>query len=240
MADLEMDGVSAGYYEEDQVLDQVSLGTDRGKISVLLGPNGSGKSTALRVLAGLLPPRAGSVTFEGRDITQVPAFERISLGIGFLPQGRSVFPSLSVLENIEMGAWIYRRQRSHRQRAVERALERYPMLDERRHALAGTMSGGQQRLIEIARMLVSDPPVVLIDEPGAGLAPIFVDDVYEEIRRLKDEGRGVLLVDQNVRKSVEIADYIYTLELGSNSAQGPSEEFMKDLDGVVRQWLELG
>lgn len=240
MTDLAMREVFAGYYEEDQVLQGVSLAAHAGKISAVLGPNGSGKSTALRVLAGLVAPRDGAVIIDDSEITTVPAYERIDRGIGFLPQGRSVFPSLTILENIEMGGWIYRRNRGQRRQAISLALERYPMLRERHGEPAGTLSGGQQRLVEIARMLVSDPSVVLIDEPGAGLAPALAADVYHEIRRLRDEGRAVLLVDQNVKQAVEIADYIYTLELGANSQEGSRELFMDDLDGVVRQWLELG
>jgi branched-chain amino acid transport system ATP-binding protein len=239
MADFEMTNVSAGYYSEDQVLNDVSLSANRGQISVVLGPNGSGKSTTLRVLAGLLTPRSGRILLEGRDITSTPSHKRIEIGIGFLPQGRSVFPTLTVLENVEMGGWILRRDRKKKREAVEQALDRYPLLAEKRDQPAGSLSGGQQRLVEIARLLVSDPTVVLIDEPGAGLAPIFVTEVYEEIERLREENRAVLLVDQNVRKATEIADYIFTLELGSNQSDGPREQFINDLDGVVREWLRL-
>lgn len=234
-----MTDIFAGYYLEDQVLTGVSLATRRGTISAVLGPNGSGKSTALRVLCGLLVPRSGSVLLEGEDITDSPVHDRIGMGIGFLPQGRSIFPSLTVLENLDLGTWIIRRDRSRRKDAIDRVLERYPLLRELRTRPAGALSGGQQRMVEIARMLVADPSLVLIDEPGAGLAPIFVEEVYQEIVRLRDEGRGVLLVDQNVKKAVEIADYVYTLELGRNKAEGPPHDFSRDLAGVVRGWLKM-
>src|SRR5690606_7077182 len=145
MADFEMTNVSAGYYSEDQVLNDVSLSANRGQISVVLGPNGSGKSTTLRVLAGLLTPRSGRILLEGRDITSTPSHKRIEIGIGFLPQGRSVFPTLTVLENVEMGGWILRRDRKKKREAVDQALDRYPLLAEKRDQPAGSLSGGQQR-----------------------------------------------------------------------------------------------
>ncbi|QBI20863.1 ABC transporter ATP-binding protein [Egibacter rhizosphaerae] len=239
MNGLALSDVTAGYHAEDLVLNGVSLGVPKGRTTVLIGPNGSGKSTALRVLCGLLSAREGRVELDGEDVNATPPHERVRLGLGVLPQGRSVFPSLTVRQNIELGAWTFRRDRRGRRRRVEELLDRYPVLAERSEVLAGRLSGGQQRLTEIARMMMSDPDYVLIDEPGAGLAPVFVQDVYEEIRALADEGKGVLLVDQNVRKAMTLADYVYVLELGRKRQEGSPERFTEDLTGVVREWLRI-
>jgi branched-chain amino acid transport system ATP-binding protein len=237
--ELQLTDAVAGYYAEDIVLDGVSLGTSKGMTSVVLGPNGSGKSTSLRVLSGLVPARRGSVTLNGTELRAMPPHQRVRLGIGILPQGRSVFPSLTVEQNIELGGWMFRRDRPRRRRRLAEVLDRYTQLKDRRKVLAGSLSGGQQRLVEIARMMMSDPEYILIDEPGAGLAPVFVEEVYGEIAALAGQGKAILLVDQNVRKAVSLADYVYVLELGKNSEQGPPAQFEQDLSGVVRKWLRL-
>lgn len=234
---LALEEVVAGYYPEQRVLNGVSLAAARGRVTVVLGPNGSGKSTALRVLYGLVTPVRGRVLLEGRDITRVPVHERVRLGMGFLPQGRSVFPALTVHENLELGAWAL--PAAERPQAVARIYDRYPMLRDWRHKPAGSLSGGQQRTVEIARMMITDPQVILLDEPSAGLAPVVADWVYQEVARLRDEGRTVLLVDQNVRAAVELADYIYTLEFGRKQLEGGREEFQSRLADVVRAWLRV-
>ncbi|HEY8486266.1 MAG TPA: ABC transporter ATP-binding protein [Limnochordales bacterium] len=234
---LVLEEVVAGYYPEQRVLNGVSLAAARGKVTVVLGPNGSGKSTALRVLYGLVMPVRGRVLLEGRDITRVPVHERVRLGMGFLPQGRSVFPALTVHENLELGAWAL--PAPERPQALARIYDRYPMLRDWRHKPAGSLSGGQQRTLEIARMMITDPQVILLDEPSAGLAPVVADWVYQEVGRLRDEGRTVLLVDQNVRAAVELADYIYTLEFGRKQLEGGREDFESRLADVVRAWLRV-
>jgi branched-chain amino acid transport system ATP-binding protein len=232
-----MEAVVAGYYPEQVVLDGVTLVARAGALTAVLGPNGSGKSTALRVLYGLVQPRHGRVLLQGRDITSVPVHRRVTLGLGLLPQGRSVFPGLTVHENLELGAWSLPPPR--RREAVARVYARYPMVEAWRNRLAGSLSGGQQRTVEIARMMVTDPSVLLLDEPSAGLAPAVADQVYEEIARLRQEGRTVLLVDQNVRAAVALADYVYTLEFGRNQLEGPRAEFDGRLGTVVRAWLRV-
>ncbi|WP_112433659.1 ABC transporter ATP-binding protein [Thermogemmatispora tikiterensis] len=238
-AGLSMRGVTAGYYSHDLVLNNVSLNARPGKVTVLLGPNGSGKSTALRVLYGLLRPRSGQILLDGREITTVPPQRRLALGMALLPQGRSVFPELTVQENLEIGGWLLGRDRRRLAAALEAVYARYPLLKEWRQKQAGSLSGGQQRLVEIGRMMVADPRVILIDEPSVGLAPVIVDQVYEEIARLKEEQRTILLVDQNVRAAVALADYIYTLEYGRNNLEGERGAFEDRLEALIKSWLRF-
>lgn len=234
--ELKLDDVTAGYYAHDVVLNGVTLDAIPNKVTAVLGPNGSGKSTALRVLAGFVTARTGRVLLDDRDITGSPTHDRLSLGIGFLPQGRSVFPRLTVEENLQVGAWHLRTRRGEMHDAIALAFDRYPTLVPKRRARAGSLSGGQQRLLEIARLLVTQPSVLLIDEPSAGLSPILADVAYAEIARLREEGRTVLLVDQNVNAAIELADYVHVLAFGRNQSSGPVEEY-RDLDRLVRSWL---
>jgi branched-chain amino acid transport system ATP-binding protein len=234
-----MRGVTAGYYSHDLVLNNVSLIARPGKVTVLLGPNGSGKSTALRVLYGLLRPRSGQILLDGHEITTVPPQRRLALGMALLPQGRSVFPELTVQENLEIGGWLLGRDRRRLAAALEAVYARYPLLKEWRQKQAGGLSGGQQRLVEIGRMMVADPRVILIDEPSVGLAPVIVDQVYEEIARLKEEQRTILLVDQNVRAAVALADYVYTLEYGRNNLEGERGAFEDRLEALIKSWLRF-
>jgi branched-chain amino acid transport system ATP-binding protein len=238
-AGLRMQGVSAGYLANDIVLDDVTLRAEPGRVTAVLGPNGSGKSTSLRVLYGFLRPRQGSVLLGERDITDLPVGSRLAAGIAFMPQGRSILPRLTVEENVRLGGWLLRRRRPALNAAVDAMFDRYPLLKEIRRRPAGSLSGGQARLLEFARTLVLDPQVLLIDEPSVGLAPILVDEVYEEIRRLKDEGRTILLVDQNVQAAVHLADYIYTLAYGQNHLDGARDQFAGQLDELIRKWLQL-
>lgn len=237
---LEMRGVSAGYVPAQMILNEVSIIAQPGKITAILGPNGSGKSTTLRVLSGLLKPRDGRVNLLGEDITEASVQERLRLGMSLLPQGRSTFPALSVHENLELGAWSLRRDRKSFRSAIGAAYERFPVLAERRAVLAGSMSGGQQQILEIARMLLTDPQVLLIDEPSVGLSPLLADQVYEHVSQLRNEGRAVVLVDQNVEAAVEVCDFLYLLEFGRNAQEGSREEFAGRLGEVIRGWLADG
>jgi len=236
---LAMHDVQAGYFDHDLVLQDVSLEARPGKVTAILGPNGSGKSTALRVLYGFLQPRTGSVTLGGEDISEIAPDERLARGIALLPQGHSIFAQLSVHENLELGAWLLRRSGGRLTEAVDRTYEQYPLLADLRHKPAGSLSGGQQRILEFARTLVLDPRIVLIDEPSVGLAPVLVDEVYGQIGRLKDQGRTVVLVDQNVEAAVDLADHVYTLAYGRNDLDGSREAFEERLDDMIRGWLAL-
>jgi branched-chain amino acid transport system ATP-binding protein len=236
---LRMEQVTAGYLKHDVVLDGVTLSAQPGRVTAVLGPNGSGKSTALRVLYGFLTPRSGRVLLGDQDITALPVDQRLAAGIAFLPQGRSVFPQLTVEENLRLAAWLLKRRKRELAAAVARMLERYPVLGGLRHKPAGSLSGGQARMLEFGRTLILDPEVLLIDEPSVGLAPNLVDDVYEELARLKSEGRTILLVDQNVQAAVDLADHVYTLAYGRNHLEGARRAFAGQLDDLIKQWLRL-
>jgi branched-chain amino acid transport system ATP-binding protein len=236
---LAMHDVTAGYFANDIVLDSVNLSVAPGRVTAVLGPNGSGKSTSLRVLSGFLNPRSGTVTLGDEDITHLSPGERLAKGIALLPQGRSVFPQLSVEDNLRLGAWQLRRDKPALRAAVDAAIERYPLLEKLRNRAAGSLSGGQARMLEFARTLILDPQVLVIDEPSVGLAPVLVDEVYDELDRLKAEGRTILLVDQNVQAAVGLADYVYTLAYGKNHLEGARDGFEGQLDELIKQWLKL-
>jgi branched-chain amino acid transport system ATP-binding protein len=234
---LTISNVAAGYIPNQPVLRGVSLRAGPGRITAVLGPNGAGKSTLLKVAAGFLPPASGSVLLGEREIGSLPVHRHIDCGIALLSQGRSTFPELSVLENIELGGWSLRADRGRLKAAVETVLTRYPQLRELRDRPAGSLSGGQQRAVEIARMLVSNPSVLLIDEPSVGLSPIIATQVYKELVALRAEGRTILLVDQDVRAAIRIADYVYVLSSGRNEIEGDRSAFEGDLGAMVRGWL---
>jgi branched-chain amino acid transport system ATP-binding protein len=236
-ATLHMRGVVAGYVPGHPVLRGVDLRAEPGRITVLLGPNGAGKSTLLRVAAGFLAPSSGTVTLGEVEIGTLPAYRHIELGVGLLPQGRSTFPDLTVLENIELGGWSIRSDRRRLAGGVQAMLTRYPQLRELSQRPAGSLSGGQQRAVEIARLLVPNPSVLLVDEPSVGLSPVVASQVYEELVALKEEGRTVLLVDQDVRAALHIADYVYVLSSGRNDVEGDRSAFEGDLGALVRGWL---
>ena len=236
---LRMTDVVAGYYANDLVLDHVTLEVVPGRVTVVLGPNGSGKSTSLRILSGFLGARSGSVLLDDEEISALTPGQRLERGIAFMPQGRSIFPGLTVEENLRLGAWQLRGDRRRLDASVTAMFERYPRLADLRNRTAGSLSGGQARLLEFGRTLILDPSVLLIDEPSAGLAPVLVDEVYDEIERLKTEGRTILLVDQNVRAAVDLADYVYTLAYGRNHLEGARDNFAGQLDKLIKQWLNL-
>lgn len=234
---LRITDVIAGYVPEHPVLRDVTMTAEPGRITVVLGPNGAGKSTLLRVVAGFLSPAAGSVRLDDTDIGFLPPHRHLEHGIGLLPQGRSTFPELTVAENIELGGWTIRSDRRRLREAVESMFVRYPNLRELRNRTAGSLSGGQQRAVEIARLLVSNPSVLLIDEPSVGLSPLIATQVYKELTALRAEGRTILLVDQDVRAAIKIADYVYVLSSGKNDIEGNRSAFEGDLGIMVRGWL---
>jgi branched-chain amino acid transport system ATP-binding protein len=236
-AELQVGGLVVGYVPGHPILRGVDLVAKPGRVTVVLGPNGAGKSTMLRTLAGYLLPEAGRVTVGESDITRLPAFQHVERGIAFLPQGRSTFPELTVAENVELGGWTIRADRQRLRGAMERVFARYPVIAGLRDRLAGSLSGGQQRMVEIARLLMSDPKIMLIDEPSVGLAPNIAGQVYRELAMFREEGRTILLVDQDVRSAIRIADYVYVLNSGKNDVEGDRSAFEGDLGAMVRRWL---
>ncbi len=225
-ATLEVRDLYVGYYKDLNILQGVSITAQKGKLTAILGANGVGKSTLLKAVYGFLKPNAGEVLLDGENIVQLPTYQRIRKGIAYIPQQPSVFRWMTVEENIELGAWTFRHDKERIRRKLEENYERFPALKDRRKSKAGELSGGMQRMVELARTLMTDPKVILVDEPTAGLAKLLSEEVYEMLTRLRDEeGITIVLVDQEIRQALKIADYVYVLELGRNKFEGPVEEF---------------
>jgi branched-chain amino acid transport system ATP-binding protein len=205
----------------------VSLHVDEGEIVTVVGSNGAGKSTLIEALSGLLPCAGGRVTFRGTDIGQRPAHERVGLGLVQIPEGRRLFPFMTVLANLEMGSFNPR-GRPHRQRNLERVLALFPILRTRITQLAGTLSGGEQQMVTIARGLMAEPRMLMIDEPSLGLAPLFVKAIFDVLQAIKQQGVTVMLVEQNVRKSLELSDRAYVIENGRIVLEGRGPELLRD------------
>jgi branched-chain amino acid transport system ATP-binding protein len=222
---LEVAGATVAYGSVVAVRD-VSLEVGRGEIVTVLGPNGAGKTTLLRTIAGALRPQSGVVTFEGRRITGLGPEDVVRLGVALVPEGRHVFPRLTVAENLAVGG-ISRADRDAIRRDAEALLSRFPILGERSGQLAGTLSGGEQQQLAIARALMSRPRMLLLDEPSLGLAPIVVDRIFELILELRSQGVTILLVEQNVHRALDAADRAYVLSVGRLVASGPTDQLLE-------------
>jgi branched-chain amino acid transport system ATP-binding protein len=231
---LDVNNLFVGYYKDLNILQGVNLKAEEAKISVVLGANGVGKSTLLKAIFGFIQPNQGTISVDGTDITHLNSHQMVEHGVLYIPQHQSVFPYMTVEENLELGAWSYRRDRQRLSEKLEANYERFPILKDRRRSPAGELSGGMQRMVEVGRVLMSDPKLILVDEPTAGLAVMLAREIYDLLVRLKEEGITILLVDQNIRQAIEIADYVYVLELGRNRHEGPREEF-SDLKKAL--WL---
>lgn len=233
---LQVDAVHAGYYSDIEILQGVSVKAGEAQITCVIGPNGVGKSTLLKTIIGFLVPSKGRIIYKGENITGLASHEACEMGIVYLLQQPSVFPPMTVEENLQLGAWSFRKDKDLVSKRLEENYERFPVLRERRGARAGNLSGGQQRMVELARSLMVDPDLLLIDEPTAGLAPKMSRVIYDQLVNLRKEKRTILLVDQNIAQAIEISDYVYALELGRNKVEGSREEF-DNLKGVIRDWL---
>ena len=223
---LEIKDLYVGYYEDLHILRGLSLTAETGKLTTILGANGVGKSTLLKAVYGFLKPHSGEVLLNGNDVTGTPTHRLIDLGISYIPQQPGVFKHMSVRENLMLGAWTFQKDKKRIESKIEDNFNRFPILREKQHDHAGSLSGGQQRMVEIGRTLMTDPEVILVDEPTAGLAKLLSEEVYEMLVDLRDEeGLTILLVDQEIREALKIADYVYVLELGRNKFEGPPSEF---------------
>lgn len=214
------------YYGIIRALKKISLHVEKGEIVTLIGANGAGKTTALRTISGLLRPTSGSILLNGDDITQVSPRERVRKGMSHVPEGRRMFPDMSVLENLELGAFL-RRDKEAIEEDLTRVYERFPVLYERRKQMAGTLSGGEQQMLAIGRALMSRPEVLLLDEPSMGLAPLLVQEIFNMIRTINESGTTVLLVEQNANMALQIASRAYVLETGSIVLSGEAKELME-------------
>ena len=234
---LQVDNVVAGYYGDIVVLQGVSINAQTREVTAIIGPNGAGKSTLLKVIYGFLKPRKGRILYNGQDITGKRPSSLLNLGIAYVPQERTIFPSLTVEENLELGAWTIRKRQTAVKRALEVVYDFLPALKRYRYKKARMLSGGTQRMLEIGRALMTKPKLLLLDEPTAQLAPKLAKEIYGVIEQLKEANVTIILVDQNVKQCIEVADYIYVLEMGRNKVDGPKEKFEKQLRNVVKGWL---
>ena len=224
---LDVKDLYAGYQKLD-ILKGVNLHVKPGEIVCVIGPNGAGKSTVFKALYGFIEVRKGQVLFNGQNITDYRPQEMLKSGISIVPQLRSVFPQMTVFENLEMGMYLEKENSRVKQR-INEILELFPRLAERKKQIAGTMSGGEQRMLEIGRALMYNPKLLLMDEPSAGLAPLITKMIFEKIEYLNQEiGLTVLMIEQNARQGLEISDRGYVLQLGANSYEGPSQELLDD------------
>ena len=234
MAMLEVKGLQV-YYGVIQALKDVSFEVNQGEVIALIGANGAGKTTTLHTVTGLLPAKAGSIMFEGVDITKMPAHKIVEMGIAHVPEGRRVFAQLSVYENLIMGAYT-RKDKKEIAENLEKVYQRFPRLRERKNQRAGTLSGGEQQMLAMGRALMSNPKMIVMDEPSMGLSPIFVNEIFDIIEKVSASGTTVLLVEQNAKKALSIADRAYVLETGKIVLSGDANELMND-DSIKKAYL---
>ena len=223
------------YYGMIQAIKGISFDVNQGEVIALIGANGAGKTTTLQTITGTLSPKSGSIFFEGTDITKVPGHKIVSLGMAHVPEGRRVFSQLSVLENIKLGAYT-RKDKKEVEESIRRVYKSFPRLEERKNQPAGTLSGGEQQMLAMGRALMSKPRIILMDEPSMGLSPIFVEEVFRIIKEISAEGTTVLLVEQNAKKALTIADRAYVLETGKIVLQGDAKELLNN-ESVKKAYL---
>lgn len=233
MAMLKVDTINV-FYGSIHAIKNVSFEVNEGEIVTLIGANGAGKSTTLNTVAGLLKPKSGSVTFEGKVISNMSANSIVPLGLALCPEGRRIFQQMTVRENLEMGG--YTRSAEENAKTIEEMFERFPRLKERRKQIAGTLSGGEQQMLAMSRAMMSHPKLLMLDEPSMGLAPILVDQVFDIIKELHSMGTTILLVEQNARKALQIADRAYVLETGGVTLTGTGKELASS-DAVRKAYL---
>ena len=225
MALLEVKGLEV-YYGVIQALKGIDFEVNEGEIVTLIGANGAGKTTTMQSVIGLIPPKAGTVSFEGKEITHLPCHKIVSLGMSQVPEGRRVFQELTVYQNLLMGAYIQKDKKAIKE-DIKKIYERFPRLEERKNQIAGTLSGGEQQMLAMGRALMSRPKLLMLDEPSMGLSPLLVDEVFTIIKDLNKEGTTVLLVEQNAGKSLAISDRAYVLENGKIVLSGTGEELLQ-------------
>lgn len=234
MAMLEVKDLQV-YYGMIQAIKGISFEVNQGEVIALIGANGAGKTTILHTVTGLLAPKAGSIVFEGQDISKIPAHKIVSMGMAHVPEGRRVFAQLSVYDNLKMGAYT-RKDKNEIEESLAMVYKRFPRLEERKNQMAGTLSGGEQQMLAMGRALMSKPKIVLMDEPSMGLSPLLVAEVFKIIEEIRKSGTTVLLVEQNAKKALEIADRAYVLETGRIVLSGDAHELMNN-DSVKKAYL---
>ena len=234
MAMFEVKGLHV-YYGVIQALKGISFHVNQGEVIALIGANGAGKTTTLQTLTGILSPKSGSIVFEGKDLTRTPAHKIVEMGMAHVPEGRRVFADMSVYENLLLGAYT-RKDKAEIAESLASVYKRFPRLEERKGQRAGTLSGGEQQMLAMGRALMSRPRIILMDEPSMGLSPIFVNEIFDIIREVSESGTTVLLVEQNAKKALSIADRAYVLETGSITMDGKAEDLLND-EAVQKAYL---
>ena len=234
MAMLEVKDLQV-YYGVIQALKGISFHVNQGEVIALIGANGAGKTTTLQTLTGILSPKSGSIVFEGKDLTRTPAHKIVEMGMAHVPEGRRVFADMSVYENLLLGAYT-RKDKAEIAESLASVYKRFPRLEERKGQRAGTLSGGEQQMLAMGRALMSRPRIILMDEPSMGLSPIFVNEIFDIIREVSESGTTVLLVEQNAKKALSIADRAYVLETGSSTMDGKAEDLLND-EAVQKAYL---
>lgn len=234
MAMLEINDIEV-YYGMIKAIKGVTFEVNEGEVIALIGANGAGKTTILHTITGLLEAKKGSVFFDGKDITKVPAHKIVSMGMAHVPEGRRVFANLSVLQNLKMGAYT-RKDKNEIEETLKTVYKRFPRLEERQNQLAGTLSGGEQQMLAMGRALMSHPRIILMDEPSMGLSPIFVNEIFDIIKKVSASGTTVLLVEQNAKKALSISDRAYVLETGNIVLEGKAEELLNN-DSIKKAYL---
>ena len=218
-----------------RAVDDFQISIKKGQLYGLIGPNGAGKTTTLHTISGILQASSGNIIYDGKDITKVQAHKIVNLGISQVPEGRRVFAQLSVLENLKLGAFI-RKDKDGIEEDLRNIYERFPRLEERKNQLAGTLSGGEQQMLAMGRALMSRPRIILMDEPSMGLSPIYVSEIFDIIKSINKDGTTVLLVEQNAKKALSIADRAYVLETGMIALSGDAKDLMNN-DTVKKAYL---
>ena len=223
------------YYGVIQAIKGISFHVEEGEVIALIGANGAGKTTTLQTITGMLNAQAGSIQFEGTELTKIPGHKIVSMGMAHVQEGRRVFAQLSVLENLKLGAYT-RKDKTEIEESLKRVYKSFPRLEERKNQLAGTLSGGEQQMLAMGRALMSKPRIVLMDEPSMGLSPIFVEEIFNIIKEISAEGTTVLLVEQNAKKALSIADRAYVLETGKIVLEGDAKDLLND-ESIKKAYL---
>lgn len=234
MAILEVKNLEV-YYGVIQAIKGISFEVNPGEIIALIGANGAGKTTTLQTVTGLIPSKSGQIIYDGKDITRLPGHKLVSMGVAHVPEGRRVFAQLTVLQNLKLGAYT-RNDKAEIEKNLEMVYSRFPRLQERKNQLAGTLSGGEQQMLAMGRALMSQPKLIVLDEPSMGLSPIYVNEIFDIIQKINEDGVTVLLVEQNAKKALSIADRAYVLETGSIVLSGDAKQLMND-DSVKKAYL---
>lgn len=216
------------YYGVIRALKGVSLKVNKGEIVALIGANGAGKTTILHTITGLIPAKSGSIMYDGQELTKVPAHKIVTMGMAHVPEGRRIFQELTVYKNLVLGAYTRKDGKANINKSIEKVYGHFPRLQERKNQIAGTLSGGEQQMLAMGRALMSNPDIILMDEPSMGLSPLFVNEIFGIIKEVSDSGTTVLLVEQNAKKALSIADRAYVLETGNITLEGKASDLIND------------